>query len=547
MRGGLEPINVPLFQLRDWLRTLPPPIPCPKCGGLPFTVEGAARKCWACGHTWNPGAEPALVTSPPAPPQAPESAGQPRNQVPGPGPHQEAGSAPANPRAAVLVPDGLIRPNLELEPVNTADAAQVFETAARLGYRQIWVGPSMLAHLKFPPAFTVPPAGRSQRFRWGLAHPWLDRAQAYGWAPSTEPPGLSPWLGLTRGETWVDLVIAPWTASVPNPFRGAKSPAQLLGALARYSQALGLRYRRTPGATGAALMLAVHSGPGATPLPEGTPAPPAILEAQDLKSEPERHYVADELGELREGYLHAFDINGMYLAACSSVELGFGQAAHVKAPAFDAQRPGYWRALIKGADTWVAPYPRPFVCDGKPHWYTTPMLELALDLGATVKIREAWIYPQHHRWFEPWYERLRDARSTLMRDPSPEGRLALAAVKATYAQALGRLAGRWLQAGDETFRPDWRHAVVSRARANMERHLAKATAPPVALDIDLAVFHSIHQDPGQAAAALGLQVSAQLGKWKWLGSLSALAAGDIVRGARTRSGALGALLAALRA
>jgi hypothetical protein len=450
----------------------------------------------------------------------------------------------ATPRAAVLVPAGLIRPNGELEAVNTADAAQVFETAARLGYRQIWVGPAMLAHLKFPPAFTVPPAGRSQRFRWGLAHPWLDRAQAYGWTPSTEPPGLSPWLGLARGDTWVDLVIAPWTASIPNPFRGAKSPPQLLAALGLYSKALGLRYRRTPGATGVALMLAVHSGPGATPLPPGQPAPPGILEAQDLKSEPERHYVADELAEAREGYLHAFDINGMYLAACSSAELGFGAAVHAKAPVFDPKRPGYWRALIKDAGRGAAP--RPYLCDGKPYWYTTPMVELALELGATVKIREAWTYPEHHRWLAPWYEHLRDARTALMADRSPEAALALGAVKATYAQTLGRLAGRWLQPGDEMFRPDWRHTVVSRARANMERHLVKATAAPVALDIDLAVFHSTVSDPAEAGRALGLQVGSQLGKWKWKGSLTALAAGDLVRGAKTRSGALGALLAALR-
>jgi hypothetical protein len=425
-------------------------------------------------------------------------------------------------------------------PVNPTDSAQVLERAARLGLRQVWVGPTMAANLDFPTKFSVPRNVR-EAFKWGQVHPWPDRAMAYGWVPSTEPAGLAPWMGMSRAGEWVDLVIPGWGDD--NPFKGARSPGQLLEALALFAKALGLRYRRSPGATGLALMRAVHDGPGGVKLPEAHVAPPGL---QGIDSWAPDSWVAPELPTT--GFLHAWDVNGMFLAACSSVELGAGVPEHLGGPGragrpvFDAGRPGYWRASIKSPLGLAVP----FLVDGKLHWYPTPAVELAVELGLTVQLREAWVYPERHRWLEPWYAVLRDAREEFTRNPAPAAKLALAGIKAVYTRSLGRLAGGWLQAGDDTFRPDWRDAVIARARANMHRHLVRVHAAngaaPVALQADTVVFHSTLADHAQAARALGLQVAPQLGKWKYAGSAPV---GKVKKPRRMTGGGARALLDAL--
>ena len=434
------------------------------------------------------------------------------------------------------MPDGIAsyRGALNCDPANSA---QVLDRAVLSGARQLWVGPAMAARLGWPAAFAVPPARRADKYRFGLSHAWLGPALAAGWETSTEPSGLAPWLGLTRGQDWVDLVVPGWDAD--NPFAEAAGAGQLLRALALYSQALGLRYRRSPGVTGLALMRATHAGPGGVQLPPGDPPPPALA---GLDSDAPAQWLAERAPG--RGWLHCWDLNGMYLAACSSAELGFGHPTKALAGSF-SNRPGYWRAAIRSARPGPRACPLPFLADGRPHWYTTPALIFMAEAGARVKVAEVWSYPESHRWLEPWYARLRDGRAGLMGSDDPAAGLALGALKRTYTQALGRLAGRWLPVGDETFRPDWRDTITARARANLHRHLAKAVRPPIALYADAAVWASPHEGPQEAAAELGLEVGPQLGKWKHAGALRASEAAQVVKDAGSRPRALRALLDAL--
>lgn len=450
-----------------------------------------------------------------------------------PGPAPSASSRPA---LAVLVPAGL--KTIEASVVAPArDLAGLARRALAESIRQIWVGPHMIRQLGLPEGL--------ERNTNPAAHPWLGAAVRDGWEAS--PTGLAPWIELRREGARLELVFPSWDPD-GNPFAPAGSAQILLEALGLYANHLRLRYRWSPGASGLALMRAVHSGPGAIPLPTvGTPAPPAVDGYDSATS-------GAWLGELpKEGWLHAFDLNGMFLAACSSAELGFGDAEHTVAPARAgihpaeiAGRAGYFLANVhapRKAPAWELPFKY-----GRPHWYTAPGLAFLLELGVTARISEAWVYPEARRWLEPWYARLRDARAALGAEEGPAAALALAAVKRTYAAALGRLAGRWLDVGDASFRPDWRHVVIDRARANMHRHLLRANRPPLALSADLAVWASDHDSPAAAAADLGLEVSGQLGKWKHEGAITAAQAAAItgrVGGSRLRR--LRALVDALEA
>lgn len=449
---------------------------------------------------------------------------------PGPAP-----SASSRPVLAVLVPAGL--KTIETSVLVPArDLAAVARRALAESIRQVWVGPHMVRQLGLPEQLernTNPPA-----------HPWLGAAVRDGWEAA--PAGLAPWIELRREGARLELVFPGWDPD-GNPFAAATTPQVLLEALGLYANQLRLRYRWSPGASGLALMRAVHSGPGAIPLPlVGTPAPPAV-DGYDSASS------GAWLGELpKVGWLHAFDLNGMFLAACSSAELGFGDATHDRAPARignltdSVTGAGYFLATVRPPrklPAWELPFKY-----GRPHWYTAPGLAFLLELGCAARIAESWIYPEARRWLEPWYARLRDARAALGAEEGPAAALALGAVKRTYAAALGRLAGRWLDVGDASFRPDWRHVVIDRARANMHRHLLKAARPPLALSADLAIWASDQEGPAAAAADLGLEVSAQLGKWKHEGAITAAQAAAVtgkVGGSRLRR--LRALVDALEA
>ncbi len=385
--------------------------------------------------------------------------------------------------------------------VNARDSAAVLRRALELGLRQVWIGPHTARQLG------AEPAG------------WIAAALRGGWLVG--PAGdRGAWFELYREGGTERLEFAFPGQDERNPFRTASSPAELLEALELYASHLRLRYRWSPGASGLALMRAVHSGHGGTQLDKDPKLPPPALQ-------PPAGTAESALGELpASGWIHAYDLNAQYLAACSSLELGFGDVAHERpntaAPAPERLGPGYYRAAIEPPDELVLPFK---TGAGAYHWYPAPALELARELRLEVRILEAYTYAESHRWLAPWYERLRDTRAALAAAEGPAALLALGAVKATYTWSLGRLAGGWLEPGDATFRPDWRHAIIARARANMHRHLVRvyrtSRAVPVGRNADAVLYASDLADPIAAAAQLGLELSAQLGKWKPAGSLSA--------------------------
>jgi hypothetical protein len=399
-----------------------------------------------------------------------------------------------------------------LHQLDPADAVAAVEVAVRFGARQLWIGPAAARQIGLPERLTAPRERQDDPWRWGEPHPWVDALVAAGWTTSTEPAGLGPWFGLRRGDVWIDIVIP----DDENPFRAATSGRELLGALDLYAHHVGMRYRRSPGATGVALMRRLDAfdqvGDVEPPAPalDPEPAQPAVWLALDPEVPP---------------WLHSYDTNASWLGACSSLYLGLGRPVHRHgAPdgPFDPEWPGYWRARIEGPHR----FPLPFWTDGRPHWYTSPSLALAREVGLRVEVMEAWTYPERRRALRPWYERLRDARSVFMElaggamgeEQRARGRLALAACKATYTRALGWLRGGWLAPGAPEFRPDWHDSVISKGHANVHRHIHRTWrqhgAAPLGLEVDLVIYGSSEPDPLAAAARLALPLSRQVGKFK---------------------------------
>jgi hypothetical protein len=281
-------------------------------------------------------------------------------------------------------------------------------------------------------------------------------------------------------------------------------------------------FRSSPGATARDLWLALRKG--RAELRPGQAVPPAVV-----RPSPEAPFVWSRPltdAEREHGWVHAFDANAQYLGTAASIDLGAGQPEHRPGPLeFDRKTVGYWLADVPEAPAGLLPdpfTPSPRLAGmtdpaGR-RWATTPTLALAAELGAPVRVHEAWIWPQSRRFLRPWAEAFRDARAACQGDPAPEAQAVLAAVKLAYNKFFGWLASE--QVGGELARPDWHQLVIAQSRVNLYRKLARLDRPPFAVDVDALYLTAPTADPAAACPA-GLQLGPGLGQFKHAGAAPA--------------------------
>ncbi|MEU2119903.1 helix-turn-helix transcriptional regulator [Streptomyces sp. NPDC016459] len=247
-------------------------------------------------------------------------------------------------------------------------------------------------------------------------------------------------------------------------------------------------------------------------------------------------------------HLVGIDVNMAFAAGANGLNVGLGEATHVKAPAFDPKLPGSWLvdlshvdlSRVKVAkDKWAeldgSLLPSPFTPKGEgptgPAWYSTPTVAYAQELGYEVRPTEAWVRRENGRYLDGWYNRLRDAYLATMADlgvdadlapedfltamdgykaRDPELAIVVSAVKATVKGGLGKLRERprgegwrpgepWRALSRPTWRPDIRAAVISRTRINLHRKIVKHAAftgqYPIAILSDCVVYASNGPSP----------------------------------------------------
>lgn len=348
------------------------------------------------------------------------------------------------------------------------------------GSRQVWFTKGALAGSDLPETL-----GRDRH------HPWLTLPE--GWE-QTRPDGggLDQWMTFAHpAGARVHVVVPAWgrwgtLADLDGP--------TLQRALAIYREYVGEPYG-TPGVT--FLQLAKRFERLRYPHP---PTDPAVAER------PQPHlgnWVAPAETIPEDGYLAAYDRNGSYLAAMNA-ELPTGEPDHLDAEAdLDLSLPGWVRvARVDGlAPGTLDPFAR-----YEDRWIPTPIAKLAGELGATLTVVEALIWPRHHRWLYDIYSRLRQARQVLLTaGPDPAQAAAYATLQATYKQGYGRLAQT---------QPGWHAMVPANAVANTIRGALRVTRAGglvvAAGGTDVIV---VWQDNPETPPP-GLEVSSQLGKWK---------------------------------
>lgn len=430
---------------------------------------------------------------------------------------------------ALRTSDGRMIP---LRPAALGDGALytfiLARRAAELGIAELWIHPSWPGVLDDDvPAHLIPTYGR-----WSIGNKYPHWRTCFA-------------VGLSRSAISIVLPALDTRA----PWKDASTADELLAALLAFRRATGLSYRRSPGLTGVDLMRDVHgydhagkpkAGVRGRPLRLDLPGtlPPPVTNTAELPRQWVRRLTP---AERRAKFLHSFDKNGMYLAACSSLALGFGQPEHTTAgdTRYDALAhprdartgarlpypPGFWRVHLNG-DRCPMPKGFPSPLSTLPQrgtsqvWITTPTLQLLYDLDIEADVTEAYIWPEHHRALEPWYKRLRDGRATLMQladDGEAGASIALATLKLSYAAATGYIASDgWDRDGDTLYRPDWRNLIIAQANAVVYRQMLKCAEEgysAFAVGTDCLYFVSDEPDP-VAACPPALKLDTHLGAWK---------------------------------
>jgi transcriptional regulator with XRE-family HTH domain len=394
--------------------------------------------------------------------------------------------------------------------------------------------------------------------------------------------GFGPWARIYRPATGseracVQLCIPSWNALVTRHWgeAGQLPPAELARVLGVYASRV-MTPRGSAAVTGLELMTALHpptraSEPDADGKRHSEHNPGSLgkdaidpmnwppCEVPDghpvLKDLPRFHVRGPAEKLFEEAYdwarpmtdaectlrhLVGIDVNMAFAAGANGLNVGLGEATHVKAPVFDPKLPGSWLvdlshvdlSKVKVGKEWVeldgSLLPSPFTPKGErptgPAWYATPTVAYAQELGYEVRPIEAWVRYENGRYLDGWYNRLRDAYLATMADlgvdadlapadflaamdgykaRDPELAIVVSAIKATVKGGLGKLRERprgegwrpgepWRALSRPTWRPDIRAAVISRTRINLHRKIVKHAAftgqYPIAILSDCVVY-----------------------------------------------------------
>lgn len=459
------------------------------------------------GTAGGPADAPAAAASAPTPSRATAAS------APTPGRARSRFTAPA----AVLdvdglwLPDGTVHP-LEVPVRHVGDVAQLVErfglgtkvTDRRVEPGQIWLTAAVLAEMGLD--LSQLPADTSKRVEVirQVTHgaPLVELARAQGWQVGGTGDRLSTWTRVWRGEqrgVWVALIPGMSTDPKEMPVLGDDpAPGALARRLGLFAEHLRAPWTLTPHTTGIDLMITLRARDRERLFAPRPPVRPA--EVANLEAEINWSRVPGE-AERAMRYAHAYDRGGSHAAGVAGLELGIGEAVHhPDGVAFDPKLPGYHLVEIPDADTWQHPHPlNPRGnLPARPVWVTTPTLQLGYEAGYEVKVLEAYVWPEHGRVLDPWYERIRDARAGLDVD-DVDSQLARDLLKVVYTRTIGMLGSHEWMSDRYGYDPARRHHIVAKARANLLRRVMQIGRDsgqwPVAMTQDTIVYASDEPDP----------------------------------------------------
>jgi hypothetical protein len=375
--------------------------------------------------------------------------------------------------------------------------------------------PGLAARLGLP-ASPPDPAGTAKPSKAAREHPALGPLRESGW----NVDALRSWMRAWRqGGRTVRVWLPAWDGFGECAMWGEGVPAVTLAyRLGLFAERLGIGWRLTGGITGVDLGKTFRRRRltlAAAEPPKPAMAPLEVEFAWSRQPEP---------GEAVLGWVHCYDGNGAYTSAYNTT-VNTGGWRHADAPAFDPKLPGYW--LCEPPEWGDRLLPNPFDPTGRdaqtrrtgPSWRATPTLAGLAELGYEIRPVEAWLPADGYgRWWEPWYERVRDARAALLAMRHDQDAAAVYdALRDVWHATHGMITTQ-----SQGKRRDHDHTIIAAYRANLLRKLVRIgeaeTRWPLAIATDNVAYASADPDPRSACPA-GLVLGDRLGQFKHAGTL----------------------------
>lgn len=542
--------------------------PCIMCGiRCAITMEGGLRlhiPCWMRSTA----AERAAAQQQPSEPHNPTPGSTaPARVVESPAPAAPAAvaaveTAPAagkvRPRdkvfrtaAAVADVDGLWLSDGSMEPwaVPPQHVGDLYEAAVRLqlGTRvtpyatnpgQIWVTEALLGVMGVDPApmlaATSPETRRAaaEAATKGQALVVDAIAAGYSCGGTDDGDSLGRWTrvwrtGATDDAVWIVLIPAYELHTAPGkdpelPLTGDNpDPATLARRIGRLATELGFAFQMHPGHAGLDLLRALRLKDRERLFRIHDAIPPALWQNTEVDLNWSRVPTEEEL---QHTYLHAYDRGGSHVAAATGLDLPIGVPQHHEhGRPFDPKVAGYWKIEIPDSWDWRLPNPLDTASHGAtyPRWVTTPTLAFAVQQGFEPEPVEAYTWPEYFRVLDPWYERIRDARTALDTD-DPDDQVARDQLKQIYTRTLGMFGSRNYLQGKPMYQPEWREFIVAKANMNVLRRIVTIGQEhdlwPVAVLKDTVLYTSNEPDPIKAWPGGARWFGRGMGQYKWEGS-----------------------------
>lgn len=366
-------------------------------------------------------------------------------------------------------------------------------------------------------------------------HPFINEAIAAGWKLGGGDGNAigawtriwhSNWENIGKRGVWL-VMMSALDPALPML---DEDPAVVAARLAKFAAALEMPWAMSPSTTGLSLMYTTRGKRRIDVFDAVNQPTPAV----DAGTEQDFDWTRKpDSTETEHTYVHAYDRGGSYLAGVASTRFGIGQPTHhAEGIPFDKNLPGYWLINVPAKADWRAPNPllpmagRVFKSgESLPvHsvWRTTSTIAMANELGYEMPILEAYTWEDNARLLDTWYGRIRDARAIFLDGDDADAKANYTLLKELYVRTIGIMGSKTWMDGKRGYRPDWRHQIVAKARANILRQvhsIGESTAQwPVALMHDTVLYTSDNPDPFEAWPGDPKKLGTGIGQFKHEGS-----------------------------
>lgn len=226
-------------------------------------------------------------------------------------------------------------------------------------------------------------------------------------------------------------------------------------------------------------------------------------------------------------YLHLYDGNGKYLAACTGAKMPVRIPAHVELLPDGYYDPGHEiveQAILKGEPgVWRVTFtdsPPPYAFQSAPapfeeRWAYTPVVAELMREGCAPRILEGYHWEEWHETLRPWAERLWKIRQDLKTDEKRFSNREAALIAQKMSKIIAVHGVGWLDLASERAKPagehgnmhhpDKRNTIIALVKARMMRTIAQFREKgfnPCMIQVDELGYLS--DDPNPETAVSGL-------------------------------------------